>query len=426
MAIDFVTPVKEYGSPTGPITVISRSTRPFISNYVMYVGVAGDNNNVVQMVGAIPPNSVTIDGADGAGAGIRWFRLSRPRGNKITIEAKDAKGAVLASFNVSVVDLPKASGPMEFEIEADDPKAPGRINLRVYAPKDDGDYIDNRMVAIGYNIYLQGFQVYCSGLNTPIEVPNTLLDLKLTQAEPIDAEVYDTLDEAKDAIQGAPPKAAGVTPIAYYRGAGGAVIAPTVFSAGTTPRIIATYLEARTLYAQSVEKALAGIAIGLVGGMVFRAILGRLLRARSGDSKQRVPPPVLKAKIKPVNGTVNVGGGGEIPDVTNLNPIKRGSGGPEFGIPNHVKGGMEEMEALFEPGSVKSMYSQRLRYVDVDWNVATRAAAKVMPPGGKVFMNVWTQTQQEMAALLKAFEAAGFKNVRISGSGAGTMVEAVR
>jgi hypothetical protein len=83
---------------------------------------------------------------------------------------------------------------------------------------------------------------------------------------------------------------------------------------------------------------------------------------------------------------VDVGGTGNIKNATNLNPVKPGSGGQETGIPNHVKGSMEEMDTFFEPGSVKTMYSQRLRYGDVDWPKATQAAAKVMPPGGKVSM----------------------------------------
>jgi gamma-glutamyltranspeptidase len=86
------------------------------------------------------------------------------------------------------------------------------------------------------------------------------------------------------------------------------------------------------------------------------------------------------------------------------------------------------MDDIFVPGSVKTMYSQRLRYGDVDWPTATQAAAKVMPSGGKVSMNVWTQNPQEVAALKTAFERAGFKDIRIWGSapGPGTMLDAVR
>ena len=230
--------------------------------------------------------------------------------------------------------------------------------------------------------------------------------------------------------------AKGITPFAYYEGAGGAVIAPTIFSPATTPRIIATYYEARTLYANYVIHGLTGVAVGIAGGMVLRMILGRVLRPRSGDLKPppRPPPDPSPPKIRPVNDTVNVGGGGEIPNVTNLNPVKPGSGGPTSGIPNHVPAPMEKMGEIFQPGSVKEMYSIRLRSVDVDWTKATQAAAKVMPPGGKVQMNIWTRNQGDMDAIRTAFERAGFKNVRFGignvpatfSPGPGTMLQAVR
>jgi hypothetical protein len=422
--IDFVTPVAEYGPPTGATTVISKSTRPFISSRVMFVGIAGDRTNVVKTVGADVANAVTVEDA-GTTGGVHWFKLSRPRGSKIMLQAKDAKGAVLSSVELSVIELPRGSGPMDFDI---DPSDPDRINLRVYTPKGDADYVDTRMTAVGYHIYLGGFQIYCTGMTMPIDVPYSLVDLTVTNAEPIDAKVYDTLDQANEAIRLAPAKDKGVTPFAYYRGAGGAVIAPTIFSPATTPRTIATFYEARRLYAEYVQEALAGVAIAMVGGRILRAILGRIFRAKPGDPgpPPRAAPPVPKPKIKPVNDTVNVGGGGEIRNVTNLNPIKPGSGGPTSGIPNHVKGGMEEMDSLFQPGSVKTMYSSRLRYGDVNWPKATQAAAKVMPPGGKVQMNVWTQSPQEAAAVKAAFEKAGFKNVTVTKPGPGTMVDAVR
>ncbi|GBU17954.1 MULTISPECIES: hypothetical protein [Methylobacterium] len=129
-------------------------------------------------------------------------------------------------------------------------------------------------------------------------------------------------------------------------------------------------------------------------------------------------------RIKPVNGKVNVGGGTENSKVTNLNPINPNSGGPTTGIPNHVLGGMEDMGELFEAGSVREMFSNKLRYVDVNWPRATQAAARVMAPGGKVSMNVWTIETAEQQALKTAFEAAGFKNVKVVGEGAGTILTA--
>lgn len=133
-------------------------------------------------------------------------------------------------------------------------------------------------------------------------------------------------------------------------------------------------------------------------------------------------------RIAPLNGKVNVGGGGgprEPAGYTNLNPIKAGSGGPSSGIPNHLQGSMEEMAELMQPQSVGEMISNRLRFIDVNWTRATAAAAKVMKPGGKVSMNVWC-TAEEAGQLETAFKSAGFRDVKIFGSGTGTMLTAVR
>src|SRR5262249_55818471 len=154
-------------------------------------------------------------------------------------------------------------------------------------------------------------------------------------------------------------------------------------------------------WAQNVVSSLTGVAIGLGTGVVLRVASGLIFRPLPNDPAPppRDLPPWVPPRIRPVNDTVNVGGGGEVPNVTNLNPINPISGGPARGIPNHIPRGMEDMDSVFQPGSVKSMISRRLRYGDVNWQSATQAAAKVMPPGGKVEMNIWTATQQEVDAL---------------------------
>jgi hypothetical protein len=143
--------------------------------------------------------------------------------------------------------------------------------------------------------------------------------------------------------------------------------------------------------------------------------------AEAFDLAAKGPDP-----IKPVNGRVNVGGGLETPDMTNLNPIKAGSGGPSKGIPNHVRGSMEQMGEIFERGSVEYMMSNKLPYAGVDWPVATRAAAQAMKPGGKVDLNIWGLDDNKIAALKSGFEQAGFKNVEVVGEGVGSRLQATR
>ena len=73
------------------------------------------------------------------------------------------------------------------------------------------------------------------------------------------------------------------------------------------------------------------------------------------------------------------------------------------------------------------MISNRLRYGDVDWQRATQAAAKVMPSGGKVSMNIWTQQTMEVDAIKAAFQKAGFGKVTAIGPpGPGTILTAER
>lgn len=134
----------------------------------------------------------------------------------------------------------------------------------------------------------------------------------------------------------------------------------------------------------------------------------------------------MPVRITPVGGKVNVGGGFETPDRTNLNPIRRGSGGPETGIPNHVRARMEDMDEIFEAGSVEDIFSSKLRYHDFDWPRATQAAATTMRPGGKVFMNVWCGSEAEADAIAAAFRKAGFQRAWVEGHGPGTIIHAVR
>jgi len=419
--IRFVTPEQYLGPPTGKTKDISNKQFAIASNSVLWVGVMGDSQNIIKTVGVNIPGAVTIAEASTEN-NVRWFRLSNAQGSKAQVQAKDSSGKVVVTFDLSIVELPKGSGTIDFEIGPDG-------NPVHWPPNERGDYIDTRMTGIGYNIYLFGCQVYCSNMSSPIFVSDGFLKLDVEKVQAINSTIYDTIGEANEAIKRAPAMANGVTPFAFYKGAGGAVIAPTIFSPATTPRIIATYYEARRLYSEYVVRGLTGIAIGIAGGMVIRMTLGRILNALSKDSKQppRNLPPPAPPKIQPVNETVNVGGGGEVADVTNLNPVKAGSGGPSSGIPNHVPLGMEKMDSVFKPGSVKVMISNRLRYGDVDWQLGTQAAAKVMPSGGKVSMNVWTQSKQEVDALKAAFQKAGFKDVKVVGPpGPGTMLEAVR
>jgi hypothetical protein len=137
-----------------------------------------------------------------------------------------------------------------------------------------------------------------------------------------------------------------------------------------------------------------------------------------------------KQRITPVGGTVNVGGGLEkgSAGMTNLNPIVPGTGGPTKGIPNHVPAGFEDMGDIFQFGSVQRVTSSRLTFNTVNWPQSAQAAYKVMAPGGKLQMNVWTQSQLEVDQVINAFTNAGFRDVKnlTRTVGSGTVIVGVK
>ena len=206
---------------------------------------------------------------------------------------------------------------------------------------------------------------------------------------------------------------------------------PPALTRASTPRLWVAKQQALA----AIEEYLLDMILAGFPGVFFVITINPFVAPenpmRSG-SRQRVSRSGgagAKTLVKPVNEEISVGGGTENPNVSNLNPIKPGSGGPVRGIPNHVLGSMEEMDQLFVAGSAKRLTSSRLRFNDVDWSRGTKAAAKVVAPGGRVAMNVWTQFESETATLEKAFTEAGFKEVkvvRVGLDGSSTMVFAVR
>lgn len=200
-----------------------------------------------------------------------------------------------------------------------------------------------------------------------------------------------------------------------------------VFGKGMEPELARS--EIRRINDEVFKLIIEGSFAMLTSGVAIESV-GLSMRATGkaiASSAERAPRIRSTAtRLRPVNGKVNVGGGMETPSMTNLNPCNPNSGGPMRGISNHILGGMEDMEEIFESGSVEYMMSSKVRFGDVQWAQATRSAAAVMRPGGRVEMNVWCSSAGEVSALEQAFRDAGFSNVKTTGSGAGVMLTAVR
>lgn len=354
---------------------------------------------------------------------ISWSKSTTTETWNRPVTRSDQSGYITASYGngsfqaekISDLDLPKFSGSSDEVVLELDPTT-GEYVYRQIKPKDHARYIDRVVTAVGYSIYLGGYHVYVQGLELPILVPENMVDFSLGSVQDVSETIFGTREEALKAAAGDNP---GQRQVAYFWGAGDAVVCPTVIGPATTPQLYSTIVSAIDQLVKEVQEELVMLAISLVGGMIARTILTRRISVKRGGNvpaRKNLPnePAVPAApKIKPVNGQVSVGGGFENKVGSNLNPMKPGSGGPTKGIPNHVPGRMEDMADLFEARSVQKMISSRLRYHDVDWAKGTKAAAQVMAPNGKVAMNVWTQSAAEQEALKASFTAAGFKNVRV-------------
>lgn len=298
-----------------------------------------------------------------------------------------------------------------------------KVSAETASPADHSDFVDNRLTAVGFSVYLGGYHLYCTKLDLPVLLPDGHVDFSLQSARPVSDVIYPDWASANAAVLASEWRPPLATPYAYYRGAGSALIVPTIFAPATAPKTSETMAAARRLLGETVSHELEILALAIVGGMILRTVFAKIVRVGSSKENPTFSKP-KPPKVRPVNGTVNVGGGlePEAKSCSNLNPIKPGSGGPTSGIPNHIQAGFEDIGDIFEPGSVQRLISRRLRYVDVNWEQAAAGTARVMAKGGELELNVWCKPDQ-VEHVIKAFKDAGFRNVRNVGtSGTGTLI----
>jgi hypothetical protein len=242
--------------------------------------VPGEEDRVARRTTAVTPQP-----SSGAA---RLLALQRTVGNRAT------SGLVTAASvqrDEVAVDLEQVTPAQQAELASRGIRLPGASAAAV-DPRRNGDYVDLRVNAVGFGIYLGGYLVYCDGLPLPVFVPDSDVDFGLTVVDTPDAAVYPDRTEAARATPFGPPAPGHGPPVAFYRGAGGGLVAPTTFSPATTPRFAECALRARRELAEQVQHDLVVLAISLVAGMALNALLNRIARIGGGDP---VPPrpPVL-------------------------------------------------------------------------------------------------------------------------------------
>lgn len=230
-------------------------------------------------------------------AAARLLALQRQAGNRATsgllAEVRERQGTTAPPGVVQrdgpSFDLEQATPEQQAELERRGIHLPG-ASAAGSDPRRHGDYIDNRVTAVGYGIFLGGYLVYCDGLPVPVFVPEEEVAFGQAAADTPDTAIYPTRAEAVGATPYGPPAPGRGPAVAFYRGAGGAVVAPTVLSAATTPRFVECALRARRELADQVQRELVVLAVTLVAGMALRALLDRVARIGGGDPE---PPPRL-------------------------------------------------------------------------------------------------------------------------------------
>ncbi|HEX8700697.1 MAG TPA: hypothetical protein VF815_17735 [Myxococcaceae bacterium] len=151
-----------------------------------------------------------------------------------------------------------------------------RVSSSTADPKTHRDFIDLRVTAVGFGLTDGGYLLYCEGLALPVLVPEAHVNLTLTRARPPDASLYPDRDTAMEALEDDAPEDSGPS-YAYYRGAGGTLIVPTVFSPATTPRIARTMLEVRQHLSESTQRELKVLLVSLAGTQVLRGLFSRVV-----------------------------------------------------------------------------------------------------------------------------------------------------
>jgi hypothetical protein len=326
---------------------------------------------------------------------------------------------------------PKPSAPsdeIEIDVEVPTPEERQRlgkqgVNLPVVSagsadPRKHSDYVDNRLDAVGFGIYLGGYMLYFKGMDMPVFVPEDHFDFSDVKMAPVDLAIFPDYASASQQVQSAPAGAG--KPYAYYRGAGGAVIAPTLFTPETAPHVIRTALEARRKLAKYVQDELTSVAIGIVAGMIIRAVVGWIVRVsggKGGKTPTKLPKEAVKARElakqardrgEPV--IANMGGAGashEAPGAINVNNQAVG----RKVIPKHVNSDASEIGPLFDPASVDQVVGYHMPPGVIKWPRAVPGIRSALKPGG-TFRFDWRGANAEAAKVAKMLEEAGFKDVK--------------
>ena len=223
-----------------------------------------------------------------------------------------------AQSTESIKDL---EGLRKFDLQPipeKNPKAPSTESMmdvegfKFLTPEDEAndpggitvfnDYIDNQCYGIASSILMRGYALYCYGLKTPLFLPDSWIDLSLSeQSKNLNSVVYSGVYPDREqaiASLGSESKSA----YAYWRIKQGGFVLPTLFSPASTPRISEMIRENIALQRASLEEAekqLKILLISKVGGKIIQTLVGRILRWSARGPKS--PPRKRRGNSNPLD-----------------------------------------------------------------------------------------------------------------------------
>jgi hypothetical protein len=242
---------------------------------------------------------------------LSWSKSSTKETWNRPIKRKEQTGWIEASYRTGPfsaekmegIVLPTAQGATEIDLELD----PVSGEYVQTDPRTNSRYIERVFTAVAYGIIPDGYYVYCEGMDLPILMPESMVDFRLASAERERSRIFDTFAEAKSAAG----DGTGRRRIAYFWGAGGAVVAPTIVGPATTPELYSTIIAVRSLRDKFVSVMLPAItlAIGMISGPTPMTIKGnqnsgRVAKRRGGNEPARDNPQM---KVVPIPGRPRAG-----------------------------------------------------------------------------------------------------------------------
>lgn len=204
--------------------------------------------------------------------------------NRVLHEAPSREFLASAHDEAVEVDLEMSTPDRVADLRQRGVNVP-RASERSADPRRHRDFVERRVTAVGLGLQAAGYVLYCDGLSLPVLVPESHVDFGLTAAEPVSAAIYSDRNAALADLT-IPPVPGRPARYAYYRGAGGKLIVPTVFSPATTPRIIQTMVEVRTALGKEIQRELKVLLLTLTGAKILNGVLARVVRLSAAAGPQ--------------------------------------------------------------------------------------------------------------------------------------------